>query len=160
MLYTHRRLGTRSLKTIFGAVRITRLGYSRHGAHSIYPLDEALQLPARSFSYELQKRLIKAAVQGPFQESIHAIAEITGVLVPQRRLEELLPEAAQDFDAFYLERVPEPEAGWILVGAVDGQGIPMLKPGGAWFQSSHTQFFSAVEKNSRSEPWRARTVAR
>ena len=129
--YTHRRLGTRSLKTIFGEVQITRLGYSRHGAHSLYPLDEALQLPARSFSYPLQKRLIKAAVQGPFQESIDAIAEITGVLVPKRSLEELLPEAAQDFDAFYLERVPEPEAGLILVGAVDGKGIPMLRPGGA-----------------------------
>jgi len=152
VLYTHRRLGTRSLKTIFGEVRITRLGYSRHGAHSLYPLDEALQLPARSFSYPLQKRLIKAAVQGPFQESIDAIAEITGVLVPKRSLEELLPEAAQDFDAFYLERVPEPEAGLILVGAVDGKGIPMLKPGGA-------QRTARLTKGQKANRKRMATVA-
>jgi hypothetical protein len=27
------------------------MGYSRDGASSIYPLDQALALPARSFSY-------------------------------------------------------------------------------------------------------------
>ena len=35
VLYTHRRLRTRSLKTIFGPVEITRLGYSRPGTSSI-----------------------------------------------------------------------------------------------------------------------------
>jgi hypothetical protein len=42
------------------------MGYSRPGAPSIFPLDQTLALPARSFSYELQRRLIKAAVQNPF----------------------------------------------------------------------------------------------
>jgi len=65
VLYTHRRLRTRSLKTIFGAVEINRMGYSRDGAPSIDPLDQTLALPARSFSYELQRRLVKAAVQNP-----------------------------------------------------------------------------------------------
>src|SRR2546426_6968688 len=69
VLYTHRRLGTRGLKTIFGPVEIHRMGYSRDGSPSIYPLDRALVLPARSFSYELQRRLVKAAVQNPFLES-------------------------------------------------------------------------------------------
>ena len=81
VLYTHRRLSTRSLKTIFGTVEIVRLGYSRPGAPSLYPLDQTLALPARSFSYELQRRLVKAAVQNPFQESVAAIAELTGVAV-------------------------------------------------------------------------------
>ena len=130
-LYTHRRLGARSLKTIFGPVEIVRMGYSRAGAPSIYPLDQTLALPARSFSYELQRRLVKAAVQSPFQESIAAIADLTGVSVPKRSLEEMLREAAQDFDAFYQERAPERAAGSILVAAVDGKGIPMVKPGGA-----------------------------
>ena len=35
VLYTHRRLRTRSLKTIFGPVEINRMGYSREGAPSI-----------------------------------------------------------------------------------------------------------------------------
>jgi len=131
VLYTHRRRRTRSLKTIFGPVEIHRMGYSRHGAPSIYPLDQTLALPGRSFSYELQRRLVKAAVQNPFHESVEAVADLTGVSVPKRSLEEILRDAALDFDAFYQERAPEPARGSILVAAVDGKGIPMVKPGGA-----------------------------
>jgi len=131
--YSHRRLHTRRLKTIFGPIDITRLSYSRPGAESIHPLDEALHLPARSFSYELQKRMVKAAVQGTFREARERIAEITGLPVPMRSIEEVLQDAAQDFDAFYAERTPRPwtETGPILVAAVDGKGIPMIKPGKA-----------------------------
>src|SRR5579863_6131531 len=64
--YSHRRLGTRALTTVFGTVELVRLGYSRPGMPGIFPLDRALTLPARSFSYELQRRLVKAAVQNPF----------------------------------------------------------------------------------------------
>ena len=91
MLYSHRRLGTRSLTTVFGTVELIRMGYSRPGAPSIFPLDQALALPARSFSYELQRRLVKAAVQNPFLESVQTIADLTGVSVPKRSLEEILP---------------------------------------------------------------------
>src|SRR6266566_4229079 len=76
-LYSHRRLHTRVLKTIFGPIQIQRMGYCRAGTASIHPLDETLQLPARSFSYELQKRMVKAAVQGTFRETGERIAEIT-----------------------------------------------------------------------------------
>src|ERR1700687_313863 len=131
VLYTHRRLRTRSLKTIFGPVEINRMGYSRDGAPSIYPLDQTLALPARSFTYELQRRLVKAAVQNPFHESVEAVADLTGVSVPKRSLEEILRDAALDFDAFYQDRAPEPATGSLLVAAVDGKGIPMVKPGGA-----------------------------
>ena len=131
LLFTHRRLGTRSLKTIFGPVEIHRMGYSRDGSPSIYPLDQALALPARSFSYELQRRLVKAAVQNPFLESVQTIAELTGVSASKRSLEEILPDAAQDFDAFYRQRSVAHATGSILVAAVDGKGIPMVKPGGA-----------------------------
>jgi hypothetical protein len=129
--FSHRRLGTRSLTTVFGTVEILRMGYSRPGAPSIFPLDQALVLPARSFSYELQRRLVKAAVQNPFLESVQTIAELTGVAVSKRSLEEILPDAAQDFDAFYQQRSPQPATGSILVAAVDCKGIPMVKPGGA-----------------------------
>ncbi|MEK7996660.1 MAG: hypothetical protein AAB403_22890, partial [Planctomycetota bacterium] len=52
VLYSHRRLGARSLTTVFGTVELVRMGYSRPGAPSIFPLDRSLALPARSFSYE------------------------------------------------------------------------------------------------------------
>jgi hypothetical protein len=112
------------LKTIFGPIDIDRMAYSHGGASSIHPLDEAMQLPARSFSYELQKRLVKAEVQGPFRESTERTHEVTGLTVPKRSLEQLLQEAAQDFDAFYAQRSSEPSqpAASILVVAVDCKG--------------------------------------
>ena len=89
-----------------------------------------MQLPARSFSYELQKRLVKAAVQGPLRESIERILDNSGLTVPVRSLEQILQQAAQDFDAFYAQRPVEPSspAASILVVAVDCKGIPMVKP--------------------------------
>jgi hypothetical protein len=128
--YSRRRLSTRSITTVFGTVELVRMAYSRPSARSIFPLDKALALPARSFSYELQRRLVKAAVQNPFLESVQTIAELTGVSVPKRSLEEILPDAAQDFDAFYQQRSVATAAGSILVAAVDGKGIPMVKPSG------------------------------
>jgi hypothetical protein len=129
--YSRRRLSTRSLTTLLGTVELDRMGYSRAGAPSIFPLDKALALPARSFSYELQRRLVKAAVQNPFLESVQTIAELTGVAVSKRSLEEILPDAARDFDAFYQQRSVTTATGSILVAAVDCKGIPMVKPCGA-----------------------------
>jgi hypothetical protein len=128
-IYTHRRMQRRTVKTIFGSIDIDRTAYSRDGASSIHPLDEALQLPSRSFSYELQKRLVMAAVQGPFRESAERVLESTGLTIHNGSLEHLIQEAALDFDAFYLQRLPDPSqpAASILVVAVDGKGIPMVK---------------------------------
>ena len=44
-LYSHRRLSTRSLTTVFGTVELVRMGYSRPSAPSIFPLDQTLALP-------------------------------------------------------------------------------------------------------------------
>src|ERR1700676_237499 len=131
LLYSHRRLSARSLTTVFGTVELVRMGYSRPSAPSIFPLDKALALPARSFSCELQRRLVKAAVQNPFLESVQTIAELTGVAVSKRSLEEILPDAARDFDAFYQQRSVAPAAGWILVAGGARSGMPMVKPCGA-----------------------------
>jgi hypothetical protein len=45
---------------------------------------------------------------------------LTGVSVSKRSLEEILPDAARDFDAFYQQRSMAAAAGSILVAAVDG----------------------------------------
>jgi hypothetical protein len=152
LLYSHRRLGTRSLITVFGAVQLVRMGYSRPGAPGIFPMDRTLTLPARSFSYELQRRLVKAAVQNPFLDSVETIADLTGVSVSKRSLEQILPDAAQDFDAFYRQRSPEPAAGSILVAAVDCKGIPMVKPPGA-------QSTPRLTKGQKANKKRMATVA-
>jgi hypothetical protein len=129
-LFTHRRLHTRTIRTLAGEVQITRLAYSCDGHDSIHPLDEALQLPARSFSYDLQKHLVKAAVQGPFQESLARLFDVAGFQVYKRSLEDIIHEAAVDFDDYYLQRQPAPAGpmSTLLVVSVDGKGIPILQP--------------------------------
>jgi hypothetical protein len=128
--FTHRRLRRRTLKTVFGEIDIDRIAYSCEGQRSIHPLDESLQLPERSFSYELQKRLIKAAIQGPFREATSRILESSGLTIHNHSLEPLLIEAAVHFDDFYSQRAADPvsDAASLLVIAVDCKGIPLVKP--------------------------------
>ena len=91
--------------TIFGEVAVKRLGYSRPGHTAVHPLDADLALPRNSYSYEIQRRAIKAAVQGPFDEAIERLEESTGVALPKRSAEKIVEEAAVDFDGFYAQRV-------------------------------------------------------
>lgn len=129
-LFTHGRLQRRTLKTVFGVIVIDRMAYRCQGKPSVHPLDESLQLPERSFSYELQKRLIKAAIQGPFREATARLLESSGLTIHNHSLEPLLIEAAVDFDGFYGQRATDPVSGAasLLVIAVDCKGIPMVKP--------------------------------
>ena len=129
-LLQHRRIHRRTLKTVFGPIDIDRTGYGGRGHQSIHPLDADLQLPERSFSYELQRRLARAAIQGPFREAISRIFESTGLTIHNHSLEPLLIEAATDFDSFYQQRIADPSqpSASLLVVAVDCKGIPMVKP--------------------------------
>jgi len=128
-LYTHRRMHARTILSIFGKVVVRRIGYGTKGASSIHPLDESLQLPARMYSYEVQRRLVKKAVQGPFDEAVEALAEGTGTGIPKRSAEEILIDASIDFDSFYARRqeTGRGHSSPILVGSVDCKGIPMVK---------------------------------
>lgn len=122
MRLTHKRLHTRGLLTIFGEVSVTRMGYGARGQASVHPLDAELCLPARTYSYEISRRLTREIVCGPFSEGISLIAEMTGVRVPMRSAEAILKDAAFDFEGFYardLTKPSTPGAGEILIGAID-----------------------------------------
>jgi hypothetical protein len=127
----YKRRHTRTLLTLFGEVRVTRVGYGAPGRQAIHPLDRQLRLPARIYSYEYQRRLMRTVVCSPFDEAIALIAEMTGTSVPKRAAEQLVSEAALDFDAFYAQRAAadvRPARGEFLVAAIDCKGIPMVKP--------------------------------
>jgi hypothetical protein len=128
--YRHKRLRSRSLVTVFGAVSVTRMEYSSPGHASLYPLDGLLGLPARSYSYEIQRRLVKAAVKGPFDEATEAVADATGVSLPKRTAEQIVADASVDFEGFYTQRTLRlnRHSGPLLVASVDGKGVPMVKP--------------------------------
>jgi len=129
-LLTHRRFQVRQVTSVFGEIAVERTAYGTPHAASIHPLDQTLAVPERSFAYEVQRRLVKAAVQGPFDEAVERVEESTGVAVPKRSAEDVVRDAAEDFDEFYAKReVTPPEAtGPIVVGAIDGKGVPMVKP--------------------------------
>ena len=128
------RLGQRSLHgsrfvSIFGPIEIERLGYHRRRGRRLHPLEEDLALPERSESQEVQRSVIKGAVQGPYDESVERLEESTGLSMSKRSAEQIVENVAVDVDAFYTGRqLPKAsETGPILVGSVDGKGIPMRK---------------------------------
>jgi len=138
----HKRLHSRRLVTVFGAVTLTRVGYGTRGHASVHPLDAELCLPARGYSYELSRRVLKAAVRGPFGEAMAVTEEHTGVRIPMRSIELIIKDAAVDVDGFYEHRArttPKPGRGEILVGAIDCKGIPMVKPDGTLHVTRRTK---------------------
>ena len=79
VVHTQRRMDLRHPQTIFGEITVDRMGYLHPGEATVHPLDEQVQLPRRSFSYEFQRRAVKASIQGPFDEAIERVEESTGV---------------------------------------------------------------------------------
>ena len=130
LVYTHKREHTRHLITIFGKIYVKRIGYGMEvGVKSIHPLDEQLQLPGRNYSYEIQRLVVKKAVQGPFEEVVDAVYEATGVRIPKRSAEKIVIDGSVDFYSFYARRRGSggERTGSILVGSIDCKGIPMVK---------------------------------
>ena len=125
-----RRRHSRQLLTVFGRVEVKRLGYHAPKAGSIHPLDEAAWLPWRLFSYEVQRRSLLGAVQGPYDAALERVEESTGNRLSKRSVEDFARDAAVDFADFYAQRdLPPPdETGPLLIASVDCKGIPMVKP--------------------------------
>jgi len=126
-----RRPHEMTLRTTLGEVTVRRTAYAAVGRASVHPLDERLRLPGRSFSHPLQERLVRSAVRGPFGEAVADLRRDTGVELSKRSAQQIVAEAAVDFDAFYAQRqaAARPEqTGDVVVGAIDCKGVPMIRP--------------------------------
>jgi hypothetical protein len=122
------RLHERELATLFGSVRVRRLGYRAEGVESLHPLDAELNLPQESYSFALRRRAAEEAAKVSFDETVASLARHTGTAVPKRQVEELVARAAQDFDAFYGQRpLPEANSAQILVISADSKGVVMRR---------------------------------
>ena len=122
------RLHEREVATIFGAVRVRRLGYGADGVDSLHPLDAELNLPQELYSFALRRRAAEEAAKVSFDETLASLAQHTGTAVPKRQVEELVARAARDFDAFYEQRaLPEAKGAEILVLSADGKGVVMRR---------------------------------
>jgi hypothetical protein len=73
--------------------------------------------------------LVRRVVQGPFDEAIETVNQFTGLSISKHTAETITQDAATDFDDFYDQRSLKPpeETGSIVVGTVDGKGVPMVK---------------------------------
>jgi len=122
------RIHERGVKTIFGKVELSRLGYAAEGAPSLHPLDASLNLPAELHSLEVRRRAAEQAATQSFDETVASLERQIGTQVGKRQVEELVQRAAQDYDSFYEGRPAlDPEGtGSVLVVSADGKGVVML----------------------------------
>lgn len=121
----------RNLETVFGTVRVGRIGYGIEGSESLHPLDAALNLPEELYSLGVRRRVAEEAAKISFDEVEETIRRHTGAKVPKRQLRELVERAAQDFDLFYQTRrecaAAEEASGSIVAMSVDGKGVVMRR---------------------------------
>jgi hypothetical protein len=141
----YRRLKDRRLMSIFGPVHVTRMGYYIPEASVRHPRDAELNLPKRSYSFETQRRNAIEVARGSFDDAVKALLRYTGANVPKRQAEELVVQAAKDFDFFYRQRefTVEAASGELLVITVDGKGVVVRK------QDLREETRKAAEKRTR-----------
>lgn len=128
-----RRIHDRGLSTVFGEVRIKRLGYGAPGVGSLHPLDADLKLPKEEYSLGVRRMAAQEATKASFDLTAAVLADRTGKTIGKRQLEQLVQRAAVDYDAFYAQQTPaantsdrvDTPSGSILVITVDGKGIVM-----------------------------------
>lgn len=129
---THKRLVPRTIHTFFGSVILHRIGYSNRTHSTIYPLDAFLNLPSTSFSYPLQKLLIRETAKGSIDDALQLVYEITGVKNRSGKAIELLEASACDFDRFYEEKTKitlDTSSIPLIVLTTDGKGVVMRSEG-------------------------------
>lgn len=163
---TVQRLHERGLSTVFGEVRIRRLGYGESGVASLHPLDAELKLPSEEYSLGVRRVVAEQAAQVSFDATGCAVEKQTGKVVGKRQIEELAQRAAVDFDAFYAQRTPVAETpdSAILAISADGKGVVMLprdlrEPTRKAAQGASNKLAKRLAKGEKKNRKRMATVA-
>lgn len=137
------------MATVFGQVRVGRIAYRARGCSDLHPADARLNLPTVKHSHGLARMAVVHATAGSFAHAAGVIAQITGVRLGNRQVEELACAAVVDFEEFYRqrERTPAGEAT-LLVMSFDGKGIKM-RPGSLRKQTAAAAAKAATKLRSR-----------
>ena len=98
---TYKRLRTKKMKTLFGEIKIKRIGYYSRNTTSVFPLDASLNLPKINVSYNLQKNLVLELIKSSFDEALVTIKRWTGVTITKCQAKSIVLRASQYFDFFY-----------------------------------------------------------
>ena len=125
----HKREGSCQIISQFGKVKATPQGYGQRGEDRIFPLKEELLLPARSFTYSLQRKVCFEAIKGPYSRVTETLDEYTSAHVSKQQIDHIVNDAAVDFDAFYRTANQKSKIASqdIIVATADGKGIIMRK---------------------------------
>lgn len=127
---SHVRHGkTRQLATTFGPVVVERTAHAGRGLSALHPVDASMNLPVRSYSHEVERQVGMTAARMSFDAALSMLAELTAAGVPKRQAEELVQQAAKDFEAFYAKTgflVGTPLSG-LLALSFDHKGVVMRK---------------------------------
>jgi hypothetical protein len=127
---SHKRIGRKSLETMFGRVKSERMGCGHRGESSIFPQDEKLEMPGRLYSYPLQEKVCREAVRSSYDEIDETLGRYTGAHVPKRQRLEIVSKSSDDFEAFYEQKSPETLSDdAIPVLTADGRGVVMREEG-------------------------------
>lgn len=123
----HKRLRPRTIYTLFGAITMQRLAYSKPHAASLFPLDAMLNLPPINISYTLHKHLVLEVIKNSFHEAIDTLVRWTGVTITKEHAQGIVLDAVQDFAQFYaiqcVRERPEAQPLPLLVLTSDGKGV-------------------------------------
>ena len=142
------RRGSRTVMTEFGEVELERNLYQAPGVEGLAPLDAAMELPDEKYSHEVRRTVAEEAARASFDEVVELIKKQSGAEVPKRQVEQLAIRAAQDFDAFYGNRLCPPEdTDHLLVLSFDAKGIATL----------HRDLREATRKAAEATPRRLET---
>ena len=117
----------RSLMSLFGEVKVRRIGYNVRGKSSVFPMDAELNLPKDKYSHGLRQRVAQEVSKNSFDAAVESIKQTTGGKVPKRQIEEITTEISQDFVKFY-ENQPSnsfEESSDPLIMSEDAKGIVM-----------------------------------
>jgi hypothetical protein len=122
-------LKSRRYVTVFGELGLPRWYYHPDGSRGIFPLDEEANLPESTYSYFVQDLLGQRVAAKAYDEALADLQKLFGFRPPKHTVEEMAPAVATDADAYYeAQGVPPPETeAEVLVTAIDGKGVPMVK---------------------------------
>jgi hypothetical protein len=125
----YRRENTRRpLRMVFGDVYALRVAYEARGVEALHPMDAALNLPEKLYSYGVRRLVAEDVARSSYDDVVKFLAGHTGAALGKRQVEELAVRAAQDFEVFYETRPVQPEqTDHYLVLTFDGAGIIMRK---------------------------------
>jgi hypothetical protein len=122
-------LKSRRYVTIFGELKLWRWFYHRDGSPGVFPLDQETNLPVSTYSYFVQDLLGERVTGETYDEVLADFEKLFGFRPPKHTLEAMAPAAAVDADAYYESLgIPPPQTEPdVLVMAIDGKGVPMVK---------------------------------